>query len=132
MFGLNSTNSQHISNEVSTKLPTDQLYTTLGGRVTCPQCDALSKRTLLRCRAPAIKGKTKCRFHGGRSTGPKTLEGRARIAAAHTAHGRDTRAKRAKYSAKMAELQQLECLGFEYGLFAEGTCRTRGRKPSAR
>ena len=52
-------------------------YTTLGGRVTCTQCNAQSKLTKLQCRAPAIKGKTKCRFHGGRSTGAKTTEGRA-------------------------------------------------------
>ena len=58
-------------------------YTTLGGRVTCTQCNAQSKRTKLRCCAPAIKGKTKCRFHGGKSTGAKTAEGRARIPAAH-------------------------------------------------
>jgi hypothetical protein len=29
----------------------------------------------------------KCRMHGGASTGPKTAEGRARIAAARTIHG---------------------------------------------
>jgi hypothetical protein len=33
--------------------------TTLGGRVTCTQCNAQSKRTKLQCRAPAIKGKAK-------------------------------------------------------------------------
>ena len=52
-------------------------YTTLGGRVTCTQCNALSKRSRQRCQAPAIKGKTKCRFHGRRSTGAKTAEVRA-------------------------------------------------------
>jgi hypothetical protein len=29
----------------------------------------------------------RCRMHGGRSTGPKTPEGLARLAAAHTTHG---------------------------------------------
>jgi hypothetical protein len=104
-------------------------FLTLGGRVQCAQCNAQSKRTKLRCRAPAIKGKTKCRFHGGRSTGPKTAEGRARIAAAHTVHGRETRAKRVERSAKLAELHQLEQLGFTCGLYPEGTERMRGRKP---
>lgn len=37
------------------------------------QCDALSKRTRCRCRGLAIRGKAKCRMHGGRSTGPRTL-----------------------------------------------------------
>ncbi len=39
------------------------------------------------CRAPAIHGKLRGRMHGGRSTGPRTTEGRARIAAARTTHG---------------------------------------------
>ena len=104
-------------------------YTTLGGRVTCTQCNALSKRSRQRCQAPAIKGKTKCRFHGGKSTGARTEAGRARIAAAHTVHGRETRQKRADTSAKLAELHQLEQLGFTCGLYPEGTERMRGRKP---
>ena len=101
-------------------------YTTLGGRIDCTQCNARSKRTKLRCRAPAIKGKTKCRFHGGRSTGAKTVEVRARIAAAHTVHGRETRAIRAERSAKLAELYELKMLGRSIGMF-EG--RMVGRKP---
>ena len=35
-----------------------------------------------RCRAWAMKGKTRCRMHGGMSTGPKTDEGMARTVAA--------------------------------------------------
>ncbi|RDW12643.1 HGGxSTG domain-containing protein [Paracoccus thiocyanatus] len=34
------------------------------------------------CKCRAMNGKTRCRFHGGCSTGPKTTEGRARIAIA--------------------------------------------------
>jgi len=34
------------------------------------------------CRARAINGKGRCKFHGGMSTGPRTPEGRARIAEA--------------------------------------------------
>ena len=95
----------------------------------CTQCNAMSKRTRLRCRAPAIKGKAVCRFHGGKSTGPRTKAGRARIAAAHTVHGRETRQKRADTSAALAELHQLEQLGFTCGLYPEGTDRMGGRKP---
>jgi hypothetical protein len=104
-------------------------YTTLGGRVACTQCNAQSKRTKLQCRAPAIKGKTKCRFHGGRSTGAKTAEGRARIAAAHTVHGRETREKRLNHSVIMSELRVLEVFMFEHGMFPDGTPRLAGRKP---
>jgi hypothetical protein len=83
-------------------------YTTLGGRVTCTQCNALSKRTRLRCQAPAIKGKTKCKFHGGRSRGSTTTDGRARQIAANTKHGNETRAIREERSAKLAELYEIE------------------------
>ncbi len=34
------------------------------------------------CKAKALPGKKRCRFHGGLSTGPKTPEGRERIAEA--------------------------------------------------
>ncbi len=36
----------------------------------CQQCTATSKRTGRRCRAPAVKGWTVCRFHGARSNPP--------------------------------------------------------------
>ena len=83
-------------------------YTTLGGRVTCTQCDAKSKRTKQQCRNPAIKGKTKCKHHGGRSTGSKTPEGKARQVAANTKHDNETRAIRKERSAKLAELYEIE------------------------
>ncbi len=51
-----------------------------------PRCGART-RAGCPCRAPAIHGKLRCRMHGGRSTGPRTEEGRARLAAAHTTHG---------------------------------------------
>ena len=34
------------------------------------------------CRARAMPGKKRCKYHGGASTGPKTAEGRKRIAEA--------------------------------------------------
>lgn len=34
------------------------------------------------CRSQSLPGKTRCKFHGGASTGPKTEEGRSRIAEA--------------------------------------------------
>jgi hypothetical protein len=52
-----------------------------------PRCGART-RAGCPCRSPAISGKQRCRMHGGRSTGPRTAEGRARIAAARTTHGR--------------------------------------------
>lgn len=50
----------------------------------------MSKRTKEQCGRPALKtSKTqKCQFDGGRGSGPKTPEGRQRVAQAHTVHGR--------------------------------------------
>jgi hypothetical protein len=35
-----------------------------------------------RCKQPKAPGRTRCRFHAGLSTGPRTAEGKARVAAA--------------------------------------------------
>lgn len=102
-------------------------FVTAGGRIRCLQCQAKSKRTMQQCRAPASKGKTKCRFHGGKSTGPKTLEGRQRCAVAKTVHGNETTAKRLECSEASARLAVLEMVGHYLG-FMYGK-RTRGRKP---
>jgi hypothetical protein len=68
--------------------------TTAGGRIKCLRCNAMSKRTKLQCGGPAVKDKTKCRFHGGLSTGPRTELGRQICAAANTVHGKDSRIDR--------------------------------------
>jgi hypothetical protein len=51
-----------------------------------PRCGART-RAGCPCRAPAIHGKLRCRMHGGRSTGPRTADGMARLRAARTTHG---------------------------------------------
>lgn len=100
---------------------------TFGGRIRCLQCTAKSKRTGVQCRAPALKGKTKCRTHGGKSTGPRTAEGKARSAAAQLVHGRETRKARAERSVGLARLAELDELGRRVGLITGP--RTRGPKP---
>ena len=40
------------------------------------------------CRRPPLRGKFRCRLHGGKSTGPRSEEGRGSIAAANTRHGK--------------------------------------------
>jgi hypothetical protein len=35
-----------------------------------PRCHATSKRSGLRCKAPAVRGHRVCRFHGARGGGP--------------------------------------------------------------
>ncbi len=48
------------------------------------------------CQRAAVKRTGRCTRHGGKSTGPRTEEGCARIAAAQTKHGRLTKEKRAE------------------------------------
>lgn len=100
-----------------------------GGRIRCHRCQALSKRSRGQCKKPALKGKAVCGFHGGKSTGPKTQEGRQRIADAQTIHGNETRAKRQERSRSSAYLMELEDVAWALNMMT-GT-RTRGRKPNA-
>jgi hypothetical protein len=104
--------------------------TTGGGKIHCLRCTARSCRTGHQCGRPALKtSKTqKCQFHGGGSTGPQTKEGKARIAARHTVHGRETRAQRAARSAASARLSQLEDAAYLLGIMTGP--RGRGRKAS--
>jgi len=69
----------------------------------------MSKRTKQQCGAPAMRGKRVCKIHGGRSTGPKTENGRRRCAEARQINnGWETRAIRAERQLKLAELRVLE------------------------
>ena len=54
-----------------------------------------------------MRGKRVCRFHGGKSTGPKTDEGKVACATAKTIHGQETRTIRAERKKKFAELKML-------------------------
>ena len=67
----------------------------------------MSKRTGEQCGAPAMRGKTKCAYHGGKSSGPKKEAGRQRIVAALTKHGRESRAQRERRALKLRELKHL-------------------------
>ena len=85
----------------------EEIIITCGGRIKAPRCQAKSKRTKVQCGLAAARGKRVCKWHGGASTGPKTLEGRKRCAAAKTLHGTDTRELQAASRAKMRELKEL-------------------------
>ena len=63
----------------------------LGPARALQSCGARTRRGTA-CQKPPLAGKTRCRLHGGLSTGPKTAEGKARIAASHWKHGRRSRA----------------------------------------
>ena len=81
------------------------MLTTAGGKIVCRRCNATSKRTKMQCGGPAMQGKTKCKFHGGLSTGPRTDEGKLMCAQAKTMHGKDTRADRQVHRLAMKRLR---------------------------
>ena len=77
----------------------------MNGRILAPRCQALSKRSKLQCKKAALSGKQVCMFHGGKSTGPVTEDGRKRCAIAKTVHGRETSVIRYRRRKKFAELK---------------------------
>ena len=74
-----------------------------GKNTPAPRCQARSKRSQEQCKKAAVRGKDKCRMHGGASTGPVTAEGR-------TVHGWETRAARDYRARKFRELKALNKL----------------------
>jgi hypothetical protein len=124
---------QTLKDKSSTETTVDgkaSYLVTAGGNIKCLRCTAKSSRTKQQCCRPALKSsKTqKCGSHGGLSTGPKTAEGRQRIADAQTVHGRDTKAERLERSRGLLRLAQLEDAMHVFGMTAAK--RTRGRKPN--
>ena len=85
------------------------------------RCEARTRRGTL-CQRPGTKHNGKCKLHGGRSSGPRTKGGLARLVASKTTHGRFTAAKRAeaKRSAQIgrevrAELRDIEQWALDHG-----------------
>jgi hypothetical protein len=113
----------------SEKSVMEHYLSTFGGKIRCIRCNAISKRTKQQCMAPAIKGKTKCRIHGGKSTGPRTAEGKARCVEAKTIHGWETRQGRIERGLAMQRLRELEEIGHALGMIRGD--RIPGRKPNS-
>lgn len=74
------------------------------------------------CQKPALRGRARCQLHGGKSTGPRTEAGRARIAAAQLKHGKLTQEKRAEAKRRAevgreirAELKDIAARAVAYG-----------------
>ena len=84
------------------------------------RCDARTRSGGLCAKYP-IKGKSRCRLHGGLSTGPKTAAGKARIAAAQFKHGRyvNWRARRAKEKFYYKKIRMLMAQAREAGLIQD-------------
>ena len=64
------------------------------------------------------------------STGPRTKEGIQRIQATHRKHGERTKESVANNQKTLLRLHMLEEIGHHIKMFAEGSPRTRGPKPT--
>jgi hypothetical protein len=102
---------------------------TAGGRIGCKRCTAISKSTALQCSKPALRiSRTqKCQLHGGRSTGPRTPEGKVRSAKANLKSGDYSQASLDKAAKEKALIRALEDATHVLGM--TDAPRTVGRKP---
>ena len=82
------------------------------------------------CQRPAVKRSGRCTRHGGKSTGPRTQDGRDKIAALHTTHGRLTKEKRlaAKKRAAVGRKVRAEIKQIETSLVEQGVLDRNWRK----
>ena len=85
------------------------------------RCGAKTRRGTA-CQRPANKRNGRCRLHGGASTGPRTEEGLAKIAATNTTTGQHTKAMIAKRKedAKIAKGLRDRLRVIEHNLKAQG------------
>ena len=97
------------------------------GRIFCARCQARN-RAGKQCGKPAIRNKRVCSNHGGRSTGPKSEAGKAKIRAVSLIHGRRSAEGMKKGTEAAARVRQLEDALIVLGAIPEGS-RTRGPKP---
>lgn len=78
-----------MGSEPETAVTRHESEATTGNRpafMRAPRCLARNRRGQP-CQAPAMRGRKRCRLHGGKATGAKTAEGRERIRQAHLVHG---------------------------------------------
>lgn len=106
----------------------EKMLSTADGKITCPRCQATSKRSKLQCGRPAMKGKSVCDFHGGKSTSPKTEEGKERSRQAHIKTGEYTQESRLRHNRALLNLAYMEDLMHRLGM--TNSDRTRGPKPT--
>ncbi len=93
----------------SSQIQNPELYmTTAGGKIRCRRCAGVSSRTKQQCKHPALRTskKSRCKWHAGSSTGPRTEAGKNKIRAAHWKDGSETREARAERKRKFSELRE--------------------------
>ena len=79
------------------------------------RCHAKTRRGTP-CLKPALKGKTRCQLHGGKSTGARTAEGLQKLRGIHFVHGQRTRKSIEDHRRFMREIKRLELLARMAGL----------------
>jgi hypothetical protein len=101
-----------MNNEPVERKPTDRVRARLEALLkakAAPRCGARSKRTGKPCLGAAMLN-GRCKFHGGKSTGPRTPEGLARSRRANWKHGhfsREAKAERQRLRAAILTLRDL-------------------------
>ena len=80
--------------------------TRLGANWPGQRCLAKTRRGTP-CQNPVVTNRSRCRMHGGLSSGPKTPSGKARTIAAHWKHGLRSRAHVEKIKAINVELRRV-------------------------
>ena len=68
------------------------------------------------CQNPVVTDRNRCRMHGGLSTGPRTAEGKARVAAVHMKHGRRSKAHTERVRKINADLRRVIQQGKQAGI----------------
>jgi hypothetical protein len=89
------------------------------------RCEAITRKGTP-CQRPGNKVNGRCRLHGGRSTGPTTKDGTARLTASKTTHGRTKKAERAKSKHRaevgrqvMRTVKEIETWAMDHGHLAK-------------
>ena len=92
------------------------------------ECNAKTRTGSL-CRRTGSAKNGRCHLHGGKSTGPKTAEGRARIAAAQFKHGNRSKAAIAAQRARAAHGRAIraELAALEAEVIREGLLQSNWR-----
>ena len=75
-----------------------------------------------------MKGESVCSTHGGKSTGPRTDQGKANSAKANLKHGKYTKQAQTEHSEASAQLSQLEDAMYLLGMSDAPRCTGRKAK----
>ena len=77
-----------------------------GDWATAPRCGAMARRHTA-CQCPAMRNRRRCRLHGGKSTGPRTVAGLERSRRARWKHGAFSSETRARLADSRRQWREL-------------------------